>query len=356
MPGAEPPARIIGVLELLAACADAFGPSGFEEPAREVVRRHAEQIADEVSVDAAGNLVARLRGGEQPPVVLTAHLDEVGFMVSHVEEDGFLRVAPIGGWKPVVLPAQRISFATASGDLLTGVVATLPPHVSDDEDTRAPPKLRDLAIDVGAAGTAEVADLGLDVGSPGVPATRLERLSGDAVAAKALDDRAGCVAVLEALRALADARPSREVVAAFTTSEERDGAGAAHFARSVDAELVLVVETTVAADLPGIPRHRHVTRVGRGPALTVMDRRWTAPPDVVDALRRTAADIGVPVQTKLPLIGGTDAATWREERPELPCGIVSTPCRGIHSASGVLRLGDLAATARLIEAAARRRL
>jgi putative aminopeptidase FrvX len=343
------------VLELLAACTDAFGPSGFEGPAAEVVRRHAEQIADDVSVDAAGNVVARLRGGELPPVVLTAHLDEVGFMVSHVEDDGFVRIAPIGTWRPVVLPAQRLSFATASGDLVTGVVATLPPHVSDDE-TRAPGKLHDLAVDVGAAGAAEVAALGLDVGSPAVPAAHLERLSGDAVAAKALDDRAGCVAVLEALRALADDRPGREVVAAFTTSEERDGSGAAHFARSVEAELVLVVETTVAADLPGIPRHRQVTRVGEGPALTVMDRRWTARSEVVERLRRIAADIGVPVQTKLPLIGSTDAATWREERPELPCGIVSTPCRGIHSASGVLRLSDLTATTTLIEAAARRRL
>jgi endoglucanase len=342
----EPP-----LVELLAACTEAFGPSGFEDPARRVVQRYAEEIADEVEVDGAGNLTARVRG-DGPAVVLTAHLDEVGLMLSHVEDDGFVRVAPIGGWEPIVLPAHRLSFATGAGDLVTGVVATLPPHVTEGK-AEAPPRLSDLAVDVGAVDRREVAALGLDVGAPAVPATRLERLGEDAITAKALDDRAGCVAVLEALRALAADRPEREVVAAFTTGEERDGSGAAHLARGIDPELVLVVETTVAADLPGIPGHRRVTSLGRGPALTVMDRRWTARPDLVDGLRRIAGEIGVAVQTKQPMVGGTDAATWRQERPDLACAVVSTPCRGIHSSSGVLRLSDLRATTSLIEAAAR---
>jgi endoglucanase len=198
-----------------------------------------------------------------------------------------------------------------------------------------------------------VASLGIDVGSPAVPATRLERLSGDAVAAKALDNRAGCVAVLETLRALRADPPGPEVVAIFTTGEERDGAGAALSARGVDPALVLVVETTIAADLPGVPPHRRVTRMGGGPAITVMDRRWTAPATVVRELRRIAASIDLPVQAKQPNIGGTDASTWRRERPELAAGVVATPCRGIHSSSGVLRLGDLRATVRLLEATVR---
>jgi endoglucanase len=339
------------LLELLSACTEAFGPSGFEEPARRVVQGYAEELADEVEVDGAGNLIARLGAGGSPPIVLTAHLDEVGLMVSHVEDDGFLRLAPIGGWDPIVLPAQRFSVATDADELVTGVVSSLPPHVTKGEAKVA--DLGDLALDVGAAGAEAVASLGIDVGSPAVPATRLERLSGDAVAAKALDNRAGCVAVLETLRALRADPPGPEVVAIFTTGEERDGAGAALSARGVDPALVLVVETTIAADLPGVPPHRRVTRMGGGPAITVMDRRWTAPATVVRELRRIAASIDLPVQAKQPNIGGTDASTWRRERPELAAGVVATPCRGIHSSSGVLRLGDLRATVRLLEATVR---
>ena len=340
-----------GLIEALAACTEAFGPSGFEDGARATLRAQAEEIADEVSVDGAGNLWARLEGGSDPEIVLTAHMDEIGLMVSHVEDEGFLRVAPIGGWDPIVLPAQRLRFAT-DHDFAVGVVTSLPPHVTKGE---APPPtdLAELAVDVGAADASEVEKLGIRVGTPAVPATRLERMAGDAVAAKALDDRAGCVAVLEALRGLAKDRPGGDVLAVFTTGEERDGSGAALSARDIEPRLVVVVETTIAADLPGVPSHRQVTRLGHGPALTVMDRYWTASPAVVARLRATAENLGLEIQAKQPNIGGTDAATWRRERPDLPCAVLATPCRGIHSASGVLRLADLRSTIALIEAAAR---
>lgn len=341
------------LVELLSACTEAFGPSGFEEPARRVVQGYAEGLADEVEVDGTGNLIARLGGGDggPAPVVLTAHMDEVGLMVAHVDDEGFLRLAPIGGWDAVVLPAQRLSVATDDGEPVTGVISTVPPHVTKGEAPKA--ELDELALDVGAADAAAVASLGIDVGSPAVPSARLERLSGDAVAAKALDNRAGCVAVLETLRALRDDPPAGGVVAIFTTSEERDQSGAAMSARGIDPALVLVVETTIAADLPGVPPQRRVTRMGGGPAITVMDRYWTAPPTVVRELRRIAAEIDVPLQAKAPNIGGTDAYAWRRERPDLPAAVVATPCRGIHSASGVLRLADLRATVRLLEAAVR---
>jgi tetrahedral aminopeptidase len=339
------------LIELLGACTEAFGPSGFEGPARDVVRGYAEQVADDVSVDGAGNLWARLDGGDGPPIVLTAHLDEVGLMVSYVEEGGFLRIAPIGGWDPVVLPAQRLRFEADDG-FVVGVVSSLPPHVTKGE-APAPTDLAELAVDIGVGDPEAVEALGIRIGTPAVPATSLERLAGDAVAAKALDDRAGCVTVLEAMRALAADRPAGDVIAVFTTGEERDGAGAALSARGIDPRLVVVVETTIAGDLPGVPSHRHVARLGRGPAVTVMDKYWTASPEVIEALRATAAKLDIDIQTKQPNIGGTDAATWRRERPELPSAVIATPCRGIHSASGVLRLGDLRATIDLVEAAAR---
>ena len=340
-----------GLIEALTAFTEAFGPSGFEDQARAVVQEHAEQIADEVSVDGAGNLWARIEGGAGRETVLTAHLDEIGLMVSHVEESGFARVAPIGSWDPVVLPAQRLQFATDEG-FVVGVVTSLPPHVTKGE-APSPTDLAELAVDIGAEDADEAERLGVLVGTPGVPATRLERMAGDAITAKALDNRAGCVTVLEALRALAKDRPGGDVVAVFTTSEERDGSGAALSARGIEPRLVVVVETTVAADLPGVPPHRQVSRLGHGPALTVMDRYSTVSPRVVARLRALAAELDLEVQAKQPNIGGTDAATWRRERPDLPCAVVATPCRGIHSAASVLRLADLRATIALVEAAAR---
>jgi endoglucanase len=340
-----------GLIEVLAACTEAFGPSGFEDRARDVVHEYAQQIADEVSVDGAGNLWARVEGGNGPERVLTAHLDEIGLMVSHVEDDGFVRVAPIGGWDPVVLPAQRLRFAAGDG-FVVGVVATLPPHVTEGK-APAPTSLAELSVDVGAADADAVEALGIRVGTPAVPATRLERMAGDAVTAKALDNRAGCVAILEALRELARDRPDGDILAVFTTGEEFDGSGAALSARGAQPRLVVVVETTVAADLPDVPGHRHVTRLGHGPALTVMDRSWTASAGEVERVRSIAAKRDLAIQTKQPNVGGTDATTWRRERPDLPCAVIATPCRGIHSASGVLRLGDLQATIALIEAAVR---
>jgi tetrahedral aminopeptidase len=340
-----------GLIEELAACTEAFGPSGFEDGARAVVQEYAEQIADEVSVDGAGNLWARLEGGGGLETVLTAHLDEIGLMVSHVGDDGFVRVAPIGGWDAVVLPAQRLRFA-AGDNFLVGVVSTLPPHITDRK-APAPVDLAELAVDVGAVDASEVEALGIRVGTLAVPATRLERLAGNAVTAKALDNRAGCVAALEALRAFATDRPDGDVIAVFSTGEEFDGSGATLSARGVEPQRVVVVETTIAADLPDVPSHRQVTKLGRGPAITVMDRSWTASPREIERLRAIASERGIAIQTKQPNVGGTDAKAWRHERPDLPCVVIATPCRGIHSASGVLRLADLRATIALIEAAVR---
>ncbi len=341
-------------LARLRALSEAFGVAGFEDEVRALIRREVEPYVDEVRVDALGNLMAIKRGRSSKTLMLDAHMDEIGFMVSSIEEEGFLRVAPIGGWDARIVPSHAMTIKTQTGQKLKGAIGTPPPHILTPEERDKPFKLEELFVDVGATSREEVERLGVRIGSPAVIAYPFERLNERCVMGKALDDRVGCAVLVEVLEALTDEELELTLVVNFAVCEEVGLRGARTAAFQIEPAVALALEGTVAADVPGVPPTRRPTALGKGPAITVMDRSLIAPPRLVEFLARLAQEEGVPYQYKVPPFGATDAGAIQQTKGGALAGVLSVPCRYIHSPVSVMRLDDFENAVRLTAAFARR--
>lgn len=340
-------------IELLSRLSNAHGPSGYEDEVRELIRSEVIPFVDEVRTDALGNLIVRRRASRDsaPILLIDAHMDEVGFVVSHIETSGFLRIAPLGGWDERVLPGQRVEIRTSRGEKVLGVIGTTPPHIQQADDKRAPLSIDQLFIDIGAASRDEVTARGVQIGDSAVPAQNFTSLTSDVVAGKALDDRVGCALLIELLAALAE-RPRLpvEVIGLFSTFEELNARGAMVGAYGANPNAALVLEATVAADVPSVPDMRCPTKQGEGPAITIMDRYTHCHPRLVRKLQATAESLGIPFQFKRPIFGGTNAARIHTTRAGVPTATVSVPCRYIHAPTSVMRLSDYERTKQLVTA------
>ncbi|MBX7244764.1 MAG: M42 family metallopeptidase [Candidatus Sumerlaeaceae bacterium] len=341
---------------LLEELCNAHGVSGYEDEVRAIVERHVRPLADEVQVDPLGNLIAWRRSAtpNAPTLMIDAHLDEIGMVVSYVEASGFLRFALVGGWDERVLPAHAVTIRTREAKRIRGVIGVAPPHIQKDGERGKPYAAEALFIDVGARNRDEVAALGVRVGDSAVPDYPFARLAGDAVVGKALDNRAGCAALIEILRYLAGTGPLPvNVATVFSTFEETGARGAKVAAHTVSPQIALVLEGTVAGDFPGVPEGRSPSTQGRGPAITLMDKTTHCAPKVVRFLEELALRDGIPHQFKTPISGGTDAARIHISRGGVLTGVISVPCRYIHSPHATLRLSDFENTVLLGAAFAR---
>lgn len=336
--------------ELLERLSTAYGPPGHEDEVRDAIREVVEPLADEVRTDALGNLIVTKRGRRGDVLLLDAHMDEVAFMTSYVEESGFLRLAPLGGWDARVLPSHAVTVLASDGGRVRGVIGTMPPHVLSDEERKRPPKIEELFVDVGASSRDEVEEMGIAVGSPLVPSYPFERLGDDLVMGKAFDDRAGCTVAIEALRAVADDDLDLTVVCAFVTGEELGLRGARTAAFQVAPKVALALEGTTAVDVPGVSGARRASSFREGPAITLADRTLVADRDVVRLLEELASKEDIAVQHKLPTFGGTDAGAIHITGAGAKCGVLSVPCRYIHTPLSLLRPSDLDAAGRLTAA------
>ena len=340
--------------EIVERLSNAFGPSGFEDEVTGIIRELVEPYVDDLREDALGNLIATKRGASDRTIMIDAHMDEIGFMVSYIEDSGFLRFSTIGGWDARIIPSHRMTIRSDTGNGVHGVVGTLPPHLLSAEDRSRPHKVEDLFIDIGARDAGEVADLGIRIGSPALIAYPFQRLQGDMVTGKALDDRAGCAVLVATLAALVDDQPEATVVGAFTVREEVGLIGAGTAAFQVEPDLALVLEGTIGADMPGVAKTRQVTRLGAGPAITVADGSQIIKPELVKFLTATADELDIPWHYKLPPFGGTDGGSIQRSRGGVRSASVSIPCRYIHSPFSVMRMSDFDRTVALTTAFATR--
>jgi putative aminopeptidase FrvX len=336
--------------EFLKRLLDAPGPSGFETAAARVWRGEAEQFADSVDVDVAGNSAATLGGGS-PRVMLAGHVDEIGVMVTHVDDEGFLYVDGIGGWDPQVLIGQRIRFLTRNGHIV-GVVGKKPIHLMKAEEKEKAAKLQDLWVDIGAADRAAALERGIRVGDPGVVDCSFLELGGALFATRAADNRIGAFVVLETLRALAQGeRAKAEVVAVATTQEEigYHGGGARARAFALDPQVAIAVDLTFSTDAPGIEKKQvGEHKLGSGP---VLSRGSAIHPLVFERLAETAEREGIPYTIQAsPRFTSTDADAIYLQRSGVATGVVSIPNRYMHSPNEVVSTEDIDATVRLLAA------
>ncbi len=347
------PLDTVGLLKDLS---DAFGISGFEDEVRGLLEGAVRPFVDELRTDTLGNLIAIRRRSGPRTLMIDAHMDEIGFMVSYIEPSGFLRFTQIGGWDPRIIPSHSMTVLTDDGRQIKGVVGVPPPHITPQADRERPYKLDDLFIDIGAESAEAVADMGIRVGSPAVIAYPFETLSDNLVRGKALDDRAGCAVLVKTLEALQGEDLDLTVAASFSVAEEVGMRGAETAAYQIEPDIALAIEGTIAADTPGTPPAKQPTGFGKGPAISVLDNSMIGNPRMVRALTSLADAEGIQWQYKVPAPGGTDAGVIHRSRTGVLAGVVSVPCRYIHSPLSMMRLDDFENTVRLVTAFARQGL
>jgi putative aminopeptidase FrvX len=343
-------ASLVALLEELS---EAFGVSGFEGEVRGKIRRLVEPLADEVEEDPVGNLHAVIDGGGSFVVMLDAHMDEVGFVIKGIEENGFLRLAPIGGWDVRVLPGQAILVRGRDGQGHWGVVGSVPPHVQEGKEKERVLGWNDLFADVGAKGASDVRKMGIRVGSPAVLHEPFRALGGGTVLGKALDDRAGCALLVALLESLARQRPACRVVATFSSAEEVGSRGARVAAQRWEPQMAFVLEGTLATDTPGVRPDQRVSSLGLGPVLTAVDRGLIVPERLLERIISVAESLCIPWQIKTPLVGSTDGGAIQQSGRGVVTAVLAVPCRYIHSPACMMRVEDLLHTLNLVEALVR---
>ncbi len=332
-------------LEFLERLLLAMGPSGFEEEAAQAFLEEARAFA-EAERDRHGNVYARIHPGGKPKVLLLGHLDEIGVIVSHVEEKGFLRLKPLGGWDPQVLVGQRLRFLGKQGHVL-GVVGRKAIHVLKEGERKKAVELSDLFADIGARSREEALEH-LEVGAVGVLDQPPRWLLGERLVSKALDNRLGAFVVLEALRLLKGKTPA-EVVAVGTVQEEIGAYGARTAAFRENPDLAVVVDVHHDSATPGMDKAQvGEAELGRG---VVLDIGPFVDKGVFRALRRAAEREGLPyVLHAHGRWSGTDADEVAKVREGIPTGIVSIPLRYMHSPVEMVDLGDVKRAVRLLAA------
>ncbi len=329
------------------------GPSGFEAAAARVWRAEASEFADRVDTDVSGNSWAVLGEAGSPRVMLAGHIDEIGLMVTHVDDEGFLYIEGIGGWDPQVLVGQRVRLLTKTGDIV-GVIGKKPIHLIKHDEREKASRLTDLWIDIGAKDREDAQTRGVRVGDPGVLDTQLVQLGDDLIASRSIDNRIGAFVVLEALRLLAQERPGAQVAAVATAQEEigYSGGGARTAAFKLEPEVAIVVDVTFATDAPGIEKKElGEHKLGGGPVLT---RGSAAHPVVFEKLAEVAAREEIPFSIAAsPRYSSTDADAIYLSRTGVATGIISVPNRYMHSPNEMVSLADLERAAKLIAAVVR---
>lgn len=332
-------------MELLAELCEACGVSGREERLRAIVRRELAPLVDELRVDVLGNLIGMRRGTGSRSLAVMAHLDEIGFLSTEVDDDGFIHLAPIGGHDPRNMTAQRVTVC-GKRDLL-GILypGIRPHHLLSEHESRQPPGIHDYFVDVGLP-VDQVREL-VPVGSP-IGYQRSFAEVGDGVTCKSLDNRVALYVMIEAVRRAA--RGEFTLFAVATVQEEVGCRGSATAAFGLKPDVGLAIDVTVAADIPRVDKFQRVTCQGAGCAIKIMDSNSISHPRVVEALQALAVRGEIPHQLEVLPRGGTDAGPMQRAQTGVAVGTISIPTRYIHTSVEMARKSDIDAAIRLLAA------
>jgi putative aminopeptidase FrvX len=312
--------------ELIRKLVETYGPSGVEEQIRTIIRAEVESLADEIRVDPLGSLVVHKKGsGEGERIVLDAHMDEIGVMVTYVDEKGFARFTRVGGVRALTCVGARVAFA----DGTIGIIGV----EEKREDVNKVPKFEQLYIDTGASSRD---DCPLHVGDAAM-FVRPFVAQGTRLISKAMDDRIGCAVLIETLRRLE--HTPHDVYFVFAVQEETTLSGARTSTYGIDPDLAIAVDVTLTGDKP--ESRPMAVELGKGPAVKVQDSGMIAHPKVRDLLVQRAKDAGIPYQLEVLERGTTDAAAMQLVRAGVPSGCLSVPCRYVHTPSEMVDERDV---------------
>ncbi|MCA8882004.1 MAG: M20/M25/M40 family metallo-hydrolase [Rhodobacteraceae bacterium] len=336
-------------LDLLKRLCETPGVPGHEDRIRDLIRDEVEGLFDHVEEDAMGSLLCRRNGSAAEPmkVMLLCHMDEIGFLVSHITEKGFVYLQPVGGFDARNLFSRRVRVCTEGGDIL-GVLnpGGKPVHIASPEDRKKVPELSEFFVDTGLG---EVARDRVRVGDMVVMEEPLIEI-GDKVVSKALDNRIACWLGIEAMRAIADHSPEAEIHVAFTCQEEVGLRGARTAAFAVRPDIGIGVDTTLACDTPGVPEQFRTTEQGKGFGLHIRDGMFIADKGLVETFANLAEAEEIPYQRTMLAAGGQDGAAAQQAAAGARAISIVVGTRYIHTVTEMIHKTDLAAARDILAA------
>ncbi len=333
-------------VDLLRRLTEAHGVPGQEDEVRKIVRKELEGVCDEVRTDTMGNLHCVKRGKAKDPkrLMLAAHMDEIGFIVKHIDDKGFLRIHTLGGWDPRQMASQRVIVHTRKGPL-DGVLmaSTKPKHLLKPEEQGKSSQVEDYFVDIGLNG--EDAKAAVRLGDMVTMNRKLHQM-GKLLTNKCMDDRAAVYVMIEALKAANS--NDVELHAIATVQEEIGLRGAAASGSAIQPDICVAIDITLANDIPGMPEQDYVTRLGQGAAIKIMDSSLICHPKVVNHFRDLAEKHKIAHQMEVLTLGGTDAGAVQRLHGGVPSFTLSIPTRYVHTVNETVHSDDMDACVALL--------
>lgn len=338
------------IIALLKTLTEAHGVSGYESPVRGTIREYFEPLGT-ILQDQIGSIICRKTGtAESPKVMLSGHMDEIGFMVKHITDEGFIKFLPLGGWFDQVLLGQRVIIKTNKGDII-GVIGVKPPHLLSVEERAKVVTRKEMYIDIGASSKAEVEESGVRVGDPVIPrADFVELANGKTYLSKAFDDRVGVALMISVLRELQGQSHPNAIFAAATVMEEVGVRGATTSVEVVNPDVAIILESDIAGDVPGVRPEESAVKLGKGPTVLFYDTRMIPNLKLRDLVMDTARELEIPLQTSTIEGGATDGAVIHLHKTGVPTIVIAIPARHIHSHSSIIHREDYDSAVKLLVA------
>lgn len=334
--------------KLLQALTDAHGVPGYEVDIRALLRDYLAPFGS-LSQDKLGSVICH-QAGDGPRVMLAGHMDEIGFIIRHVTEEGFLKFLQLGGWWDQVLLGHRVIIKTHKGDVV-GVIGAKPPHMLDTEERNKVVEKKDMYIDIGATSYDEAVATGVRVGDPAVPDSSFAVMANPKMyVAKAFDDRIGCAVGVEVLRHFAENDHPNNLYGVMTVMEEVGVRGATTSARAIDPDVAIILESDIAGDVPGIKAEESNIKLGGGPTIMVYDARMIPNIKLRDLCIETAEELGISVQFSAMPGGATDGSIIHLHGTGVPTIVIGVAARHIHSHNSIIHRDDFDNTVKLVSA------
>lgn len=337
-------------LKMLKDLTDAKGIPGNEGEVREVFKKYISPYADEISYDGLGGVIARKTGAEKgPKIVIAGHLDEVGFMVTKIDDKGFIRFQTVGGWVTHVLLNQKVVIVTSKGENIIGVIGSKPPHIMKPEERKKAVDMKDLFIDIGAESKEQAESWGIRPGDMVVPYSEFTVMKNEKrLLAKAWDNRVGLAVAIGVLKNLQNESHPNIVYGVGTVQEEVGLRGARTAAYKIEPDIGIAVDVGLTGDTPGVTDKDARGELGKGPQIILYDASMVSHKGLRDFIVDVAEELKIPYQYEWIPGGGTDAGTIHTTKSGAPSIAVTIATRYIHAHAGIIHRDDYENTVRLL--------
>ncbi|MEI4769320.1 M42 family metallopeptidase [Psychrobacillus sp. FJAT-51614] len=343
-------AQLDETLTMLKELTDAKAIPGNEREAREVMEKYIAPHADKIEYDNLGSLIAEKVGDANgPKIIVAGHLDEVGFMISKIDDKGFLSFQTVGGWWSQVMLAQRVTIVTRKGDTITGVIGSKPPHILTPDARKKAVDVKDMFIDIGASSKEEAMEWGVLPGDMVVPHFEFTVMNNEKLLlAKAWDNRIGCAIAIDVLKGLKNEKHPNIVYGVGNVQEEIGLRGAKTSTVKVKPDIGFAVDVGIAGDTPGISAKESTSKMGAGPQIILFDASMVSHKGLRDLVIDTAEENNIPYQFEMIPGGGTDAGSMHISLNGVPSLSIGIATRYIHSHAGILHRDDYEYTVKLL--------